>query len=251
MSEMLRGFLGPRWRERFWVAARRGWRRLRFVGSSRYCPLCSSHLRLFLPHGVIPRPNAVCPVCQSRDRHRLAWLWLTHETRLHQAPLTFLHLAPEPELARRLAALPNLRYLSGDLVHHAGVRLDITRLPFPNACIDILYCSHVLNMLPRDVPALSELFRVLKPGGLTLIQVPQATAIATLEASPRSSHAERLALFGDPDMFRRYTGSDLLERLTLVGFSAEVIRYHEHFSSRDRIRLGLIDEDLVVCRRPA
>ena len=251
MSEIRREFLGSGWRERFWVAARRGWRRLRYFGISRYCPLCGSHLRLFLPHGVIPRPNAVCPVCQSRDRHRLAWLWLTRETRLLQDPLTFLHLAPEPELARRLAALPNLRYLSGDLVHRAGVRLDIGRLPSPDACIDMLYCSHVLNMLPRDVRALSELLRVLKPGGLALIQVPQATAMATVEAGPRSTRAERLALFGDPDMFRRYTGSDLLERLKLIGFSAEVIRYHEHFSSRNRTRLGLIDEDLVLCRRPA
>lgn len=230
-------------------AVRRAWYRLRYFGTSRYCPLCGSHLRLFRPHGVIPRPNAVCPVCQSRDRHRLAWLWLTQETRLLRDSLTFLHLAPEPELARRLAALPNLRYLSGDLVHRARVRLDVTRLPLPDACIDMLYCSHVLNMLPQDGPAMSELFRVLKPGGLALIQVPQAPAITTLEASPRSHRDERLALFGDPDMFRRYAGADLSERLQLTGFRVEFIRYLERFSPQDQIRLGLIDEDLVACRR--
>ena len=41
----------------------------------RYCPVCESRIRAFLPYGVNPRPEARCPVCGSLERHRLLWLY--------------------------------------------------------------------------------------------------------------------------------------------------------------------------------
>lgn len=230
-------------------AIQRKWRILRYIGFKRTCPICSSHLRLFLPHGVILRPNAVCPVCQSRDRHRLAWLYLQRETPLLTASLSFLHLAPEPELARRLAGLPNIHYVSGDLVHRAMAQMDICRLPLRNDNFDMLYCSHVLNMLPDDRPAMAELRRVIKPGGLALVQVPQSGQAETVEAGAGSTRERRVELFSDPDMYRRY-GKDIFRRLTDAGFLVQVVPYYHQFSRSEQIRLGLIDEDLYICRRP-
>ncbi len=230
---------------------RRALRRLRYLGWARHCPLCGSHVRLFFPHGAVPRPNAVCPVCHSRDRHRLAWLWLRDHTPILSFPMQVLHVAPEPVVAQRLQALPQLRYVSGDIVHRADVRMDVCRMPFGEAAFDLVYCSHVLNMLPHDGPALAELFRVLRPGGLALLQVPAARAGDGVEAGAASTSEDRRRLLGDPDMYRRYAGDELACRLRRVGFDARVVHHSRSFGDEDRLRLGLIDEPLHVAVKPA
>ena len=45
-------------------------------------------------------------------------------------------------------------------------------LPFPDSAFDAVVCSDVLYHLDDDVGALRELFRVLRPGGLAVINVP-------------------------------------------------------------------------------
>jgi SAM-dependent methyltransferase len=149
-----------------------------------------------------------------------------------------------------LRALPNLDYVSGDLVHAADVRMDITRLPFGAACFDVAYCSHVLNMLPEDVPALAELARVLVPGGYALLQVPQPVDGEGIELPVSADRTVRLSTFGDPDMYRRYGRDALLRRLAAAGFVTEVVAYASRFEPVEARRLGLIDEDLFVCRKP-
>jgi SAM-dependent methyltransferase len=226
---------------------RRGMVRLRYLGWARYCPLCSSPLRLFFPHGVVPRPNAVCPVCHSRDRHRLAWLYLKQVLAEPPFPKDFLHLAPEPQLARRLAALPKLHYRAGGLGPPPLEWMDITQLPLPAGSQDFIYCSHVLNMLPSDRVAMLELRRVLRPSGCALLQVPVQRDAHTVELAASASEAERLAAFGDPGMYRRY-GADLRLRLKAAGFTVDVLPFYQTIPERRRLRLGLINEDLYLCR---
>ena len=49
---------------------------------------------------------------------------------------------------------------------------DILSLPFPDECFDGVITLDVLEHLPDDVSALAELRRVLKVGGLLLLNVP-------------------------------------------------------------------------------
>lgn len=226
---------------------RRGLQRLRYFGLRRSCPLCRASLRSFLPHGVPVRPDAICPVCDSRDRHRLAWLYLSAYFAQNSRPLDVLHLAPEPELARRMAALPLLRYRAGGLGSPPLEWMDITALPLAACSQDFIYCSHVLNMLPADQPAMRELQRVLRPGGCALLQVPVQRQAATRELPPDSTPAQRQQAFGDPGMYRRY-GDDLSQRLAAAGFQVTVLPLYQTIPERRRLRLGLIDEDLYLCR---
>lgn len=46
------------------------------------------------------------------------------------------------------------------------------QLPFPDASFDAVTCMDVLEHLKDEQPALSEMRRVLKPGGLLIIMVP-------------------------------------------------------------------------------
>ena len=50
---------------------------------------------------------------------------------------------------------------------------DITLLPFAQATFDHVICSEVLEHIPDDQKAASELIRVLKPGGTLAVSVPR------------------------------------------------------------------------------
>jgi SAM-dependent methyltransferase len=49
---------------------------------------------------------------------------------------------------------------------------DGTRLPFPDDTFDHIICSEVMEHIPDDAAAASELARVLKPGGTLAVTVP-------------------------------------------------------------------------------
>jgi ubiquinone/menaquinone biosynthesis C-methylase UbiE len=49
---------------------------------------------------------------------------------------------------------------------------SITSLPFENSLFDKVICSEVLEHIPDDFQAVSELTRVLKPGGVLAVSVP-------------------------------------------------------------------------------
>jgi len=50
---------------------------------------------------------------------------------------------------------------------------DITRLPFSDGSFDLVICSEVLEHIPEDSKAVSEITRVLKPGEVAVVSVPR------------------------------------------------------------------------------
>src|SRR5438105_402829 len=157
-----------------WLRGRKHYRWLRvlpYKGNEVCCPCCDSHFRHFIPYG--PRRNGMCPQCDSLDRHRLVWLYLHSCTNIFWDRLKVLHFAPEAIIQKKLRASPNLEYTSADLDSPlAMVSLDITDIPYAESTFEVVLCSHVLEHIPDDRKAMSELYRILKPGGWALLQVP-------------------------------------------------------------------------------
>jgi len=54
---------------------------------------------------------------------------------------------------------------------------DVRELPFPDESADEIYASHVLEHLPYGNKALEEWLRVLKPGGMLTVVVPDINGI--------------------------------------------------------------------------
>src|ERR1035437_398855 len=56
----------------------------------------------------------------------------------------------------------------------ADVNAQMWALPFPDGSVDEIWSSHALEHVPleRVAPTLAEWFRVLRPGGTAVIQVP-------------------------------------------------------------------------------
>ena len=98
---------------------------------------------------------------------------------------------------------------------HAGrfevVRGDLLHLPFPDASVDRVMASEVLEHIPDDVTAMAEIFRVLKPGGRMVITVPRYGPERICWALSDEYHAN------EGGHIRIYRGGVLRDRLASVG----------------------------------
>ncbi|MDV7186145.1 methyltransferase domain-containing protein [Lutibacter sp. TH_r2] len=190
-------------------------------------PIDGKSFRKFLPYGYgTQRSNVLSPSTLSLERHRLLWLYLKNETDFFSENKKVLHLAPEQCFLNRFKNLKNLDYITADLYSPiADVKADICNLPFENNSFDVVFCNHVLEHIEDDAKAMSELYRVLKPNGLGIFQIPQELdREKTYEDFSITSPEERAKHFGQYDHVRVY-GRDYFDRLRAVGFKVEEIDY--------------------------
>lgn len=220
-------------------------------GTTFYCPLCRRGYRKFLPGGVNLRPNARCPGCNSLERHRLLAA-LIEKLKIDgglRIDGHVLHVAPEAALIGLLATATD--YLSIDLDgSQAMASMDITDLTFANNSFDVVVCNHVLEHIPDDAGAMSELYRVTKPGGWGSIQVPMQGE-TTQEDLSITDPEERRRLYGQDDHVRMY-GRDFLDKLKTTGFEVTEYRKDEWLSPREQAKLSVdCEHSVILVRRPA
>jgi ubiquinone/menaquinone biosynthesis C-methylase UbiE len=178
------------------------------------------------------------------------FLYLTQKTDLFSGnPKKMLHVAPEAQLSRLFQEADRIDYLSADLSSAtAMVKMDITDIHYADDSFDVIYCSHVLEHVSDDMRAMRELYRVLKPGGWAVLQVP-ISAEMTFEDPTVTSPEAREQLFGQSDHVRRY-GPDYADRLAAAGFSVLVDGFVRKLSDQEISRFGLTQsEDVYFCRK--
>jgi SAM-dependent methyltransferase len=187
-------------------------------GPVLHCPLCGEDHR-FLVTGVPPRPNAVCPACDSLERHRLLSLYLAQYPELVSGKAV-LHFAPEQAIKRLIENLSPRNYVTADLQPERGdIILSIEDIKMPDS-FDLIIVSHILEHVD-DRAALRELYAAVKPGGVAIIMVPIVEGWAeTYENERVTTETERLRHFGQEDHVRLY-GRDLRERIRDAGFVLE------------------------------
>ena len=205
-----------------------------YLKGSRYTdPIDGKSFSRFLPYGYgKQRKNALAPGTLSLERHRLLWLYLKNETDFFTTHKKVLHMAPEQCFLKRFKNLKNLDYVTADLYSPiVDVKADICDLPFEENSFDIIFCNHVLEHIEDDKKAMSELYRVLKPGGMGIFQIPQDLSLdKTYEDFTITNPEERAKHFGQYDHVRIY-GKDYFGRLRAVGFKVEEVNYSEKISS--------------------
>jgi SAM-dependent methyltransferase len=194
---------------------------LALKGSTFTDPIDGKSFRNFLPYGYgQQRNNVLSPSTLSLERHRLLWLYLKNETDFFSAPKKVLHFAPEQAFYKLFRNQKNLDYTTTDLFSPlADVKADICNLPFENDTYDIILCNHVLEHIPDDTKAMQELYRVLKPGGMGIFQIPQDLKRAeTFSDDTITDQKERAQIFGQYDHVRIY-GRDYFDKLRSIGFT--------------------------------
>jgi SAM-dependent methyltransferase len=68
-------------------------------------------------------------------------------------------------------------FINIDFDQKADISIDLgkDKLPFETSSIDLIFSYHTLEHIPDYLFALSEIYRVLKPGGIFLLGVPYVT----------------------------------------------------------------------------
>ena len=206
-------------------------------------PIDGKSFKSMLPYGYETQRNSVLsPSTLSLERHRLLWLYLNEQTDFFKSELVsdssftntkriklrdaetnsalkVLHFAPEQAFYKLFRNQKNLEYTTTDLFSPlADVKADICDLPFEDNQYDVILCNHVLEHIPDDTKAMQELYRVLKPGGMAILQIPQDLSRATTFADDNiTDQKERAKIFGQYDHVRIY-GRDYFDKLRSIGF---------------------------------
>jgi SAM-dependent methyltransferase len=224
----------------------------KYKGSGFICNFCGAAYKKFVPeypnrdiaaaindNHVIAGygENVYCPNCGSKNRERLIKSVIA--THLDIKGKKILHFSPEKNLYRFLkeaaapatpangtaAAAPTTittvditpgfyRYIDANIIY-----ADATRLPFADATADIVIANHILEHIPEDLEALKEIFRVLTPGGVAILQVPYSPTIPfTFEDPAINDPQQQAKRFGQKDHVRIYALDDYIRRLESAGF---------------------------------
>ena len=197
--------------------------------------------------------RALCYYCGSTDRERLLYVYLFDRLAIAEAGrMMILHIAPERNLFNRIRHNRNIVYICGDKrtggyeddYPEEVIPLDVLNLPFYDDTFDLIMCNHVLEHIPDDSSALKQLYRVLKPGGRAILQVPISKVLKdTFEDVSIETPEDREKYFGQFNHVRIY-GEDYASRIVAAGFQFQRITMH---SQGEYQLLGLNpDEDILI-----
>jgi SAM-dependent methyltransferase len=223
-----------------------------------HCVCCNQNSPFFLPFAggtsAIPPVNSqldvvgsdlcryACPKCESNDRERHLKLYCQKLgiDRL-MAGARVLHFAPERWFAVYVAAAGPSEHIKADLypVSAEIQKVDMLAMSFPNASFDLVIANHVLEHVADDAQALSEIHRVLRPGGMAILQTPYSAMLqATFEDAGIVSRAAREHAYGQDDHVRLY-GQDIFSRFAAAGFNARVARHESALADIDSAVYGV------------
>lgn len=217
------------------------WLKVKYTGTLYQCPDCGVRLRSFKAHGLennviseweivgaMRQDSAKCPFCDTNERTRLVYVYLRQEGGV-KATDHVLHIAPEYLIQKFFLNEASVQhYFPGDKFDQGYsyghcFYLDATDLPFRNNYFDWIICNHVLEHIPDLQSALKELWRVLKPGGRAILQVPISFKLEqTLQRADTDTPEKREQWYGQHDHVRLF-GKDYPEILKSYGFQVNVI----------------------------
>ncbi|HEU4654470.1 MAG TPA: methyltransferase domain-containing protein [Steroidobacteraceae bacterium] len=219
------------------------------------CNICHWRGRRFIDfhtgYGHVYR-DSVCPSCFSHPRHRSYAFVMEEIFSRATRSLKVLHFAPEPQITRLLRGQPSVEYLSVDIDPLRAMRReDICNLSFKDNSFDAIVCIHVLEHIDDDKRAMSELYRVLTPNGVALLDVPiDWSRERTYEDPSITSPEERTKAFWQWDHVRLY-GRDYPNKLRAAGFVVEEKQYIQNLGANRAQRFGLEVMPSFVCTKRA
>lgn len=192
------------------------------------------------------RPNARCPQCFSLDRERQILIVLNSRLSLDNQTRV-LHVAPERNLNEviRRTITPHVDECDLDPESYAWApnisKQDLTRLTFDHDQFDLVLCNHVMEHIPEDDRALAELYRVLKPGGHAILQIPYSESIPSTEQDfSLKSVEDRLLHYGQDTHVRLYERDDFIRRVESQGFVSRFLGPTEFTNS---LQFGLDERE--------
>ena len=190
-------------------------------------------------------------ICLTLERHRAMWLYLKNKTDFFsKQDLTVMHIAPEQCFHKKFKHQKNLKYVTGDLVSPiADMHFDLHDIPLEDNQYEVIFCNHVMEHVKDDLRCMQELYRIMKPGGWGIMQVPiDASRTETYEDWSITSPEEREKHFWQKDHVRLY-GLNYPKRLEEAGFKVDVVDLSKDFPEEQFKRYRIPPTELIYVVR--
>lgn len=156
-------------------------------------------------------------------------------------------MAPEPCFMKRFERQHGEGYITADIESPlAKVKMDIHQIPFGENHFDVVLCNHVLEHVADDIKAMSEIHRVLKPGGWAILQVPFFSPVPdlTFEDNSITDPRQREKIFGQDDHVRKF-GKDYAKRIARSGLQPE----ENDFAKTQEEKFGVEKAEIIYLGR--
>ena len=219
-----------------------------YKGNNVQCPVCEKSFRKFLSYGsnIAHRENVLCPYDLTLERHRLMWLYLQKTDFFKAEKLDVLHVAPEQCFHKKFKNQNNLNYTTADLESPiADLHFDLHSIPLEDNLYDVIFCNHVMEHVKDDLQCMKELYRVMKPGGWGIFQVPiDYDNPETYEDNTITSEKDREIHFWQKDHVRLY-GLDYPKKLEKAGFKIDVFDPKKNLGKINYEKLRLNPKELI------
>lgn len=211
-----------------------------YQGKNHECKICGTKLKKF---AQLENGQLICPVCGSLPRTRHLDTLLEKE--FLKPGFAFLDFSPSRMLYKKWKKRKDLSYYPTDFENEflSDYHYDITGIDAEDDKFDLIVCYHILEHITEDQKAMSELYRVLKKGGIALIQTPFKEG-GIYEDDSITTHQERLKHFGQEDHVRIYSVKGLESRLKDAGFQVTVRTFSE-----DAYHGYSGNEKVLICRK--
>jgi ubiquinone/menaquinone biosynthesis C-methylase UbiE len=172
------------------------------------------------------------------------------------------HLQFSKELADRAQVVGidiEPRLATDNLGSPFGVTGDVSQLPFPSDCFDVVISRSVIEHLQNPLKAFQEFYRVLRPGGKVILLTPNKYDYVSLIAAitPYRLHRTLISKIFRvseddvfPTLYRANTVSTLRKKLNAAGLIEEDLTTINHYPaylmfSAVLFRLGVVYERLT------
>lgn len=243
------------------------------LGAKYYCPVCANRINHFYPlpdfyfinaqkNGypykleqaeTLNYQNYSCPLCGASDRDRLYALYLKGylASREMNEIIKIIDIAPSAPLSHfinnQIAYSKNISYRTADMeMNGVDDKIDISNMQlYSRHQFDFFICSHVLEHVPDDNKAFSELYRILKPGGSGILMVPIILGLSQIDEDPSlTDESEKWRRFGQNDHIRLYSKEGFIDRAGKAGFL--IHQYgKEYFGEKALTRSGITDQSVL------
>jgi SAM-dependent methyltransferase len=179
------------------------------------CNICGWHGNSF--DGVAHSESAVCLRCGSIARDRYLYHCWTTRSRYRRG-LGVLETSPRLGSEYRSHMADLVHYVASDYddrAHRGDRQLDLQDLDLPDASLDVVLTSHVLEHVPDTGLALTNLRRVVAPDGVVFVMVPLLQA--------HTAPPGEVEYHGDQTLVYWRFGWDFAELAAQAGFATTTL----------------------------
>jgi len=213
---------------------------IKYSGSNYECNICNFKMSAFPPTNGV---NKICPKCGSLSRTRKLWSLL--ETEISHKSI--LHFSPPKSISKKIKGIVKQNYITSDYEgeFQADKTYDIENIEVSSHAFDLIICYHILEHIENDSKAMSELYRILKPGGQCFLQTPFKTG-KTFEDKNAITPEARLKTYGQDNHVRIYSAHGLKYKLDTHGFNTQILTFNEEENNKYGFKLN---ETILIAKK--